>query len=789
VYANDYTTNQPYGGGYTNSDGFYSISGLAAGAYRVAVSTWGTEFAQEYYDNIFDYWQAVSVNVSASGVTQNINFGLSFAGSITGIVHDVNGSPINGILINAHCEALNFGRNDYTDENGFYEMTGLPSGAYRVELATWDASSGNYIKQYYNHTIRWEQATLVHVQPGQEISGIDFDLMEGASLSGYVKDTDGIGVENTEIVSFIDGQWYVNVLTDTNGFYKFRGLVPEADCELVANPPDSTDYTIARIFVNIAGIGDYNAPDIYLQAGALKVSGRVIDKSTSQPLAGVRVGCYFNEIDLDGGSTQTDIMGQYTLANLLPGEYLEIWTEPPSQYARIGAGIKLEHNISNLDFSLPAAATLSGKVINADTAEPIADVEIEYGNDRYNCWMSGFSDIEGRFSITSLPDGIAEVMARPTVASGYGWSLPWGSSWVYLDEGQHKSDRIIALHRGALVKGNVKYADNSSAAHIEVSYQGTITEGWTDTDANGRYEIILPPGKYVVATDYDEDELSSLPIDVMVTDQNQTIILPDLVAYDDSSGQTISGYVTSSIGSPAPGILKIEAFLTGAIPAEPNNIKTIKFMSGCALDGSGSFEITALPPDANYDVCLFVIREDLDGIESVAMRDAAANIAPGSTGINLSCDSSGATITGTVVNTYGSPVLGASVVLNDTSGGAFGGLGDVNENGGYTIYNIAPGTYTATATHSKYINASTTIIVTEGATVEADTIVLPFTGDKEGPDLNGDGVIDVPDVAEFSEMWLDSGLSEADFNQDNNVGISDWVRIAENWLGKAIWYQ
>jgi hypothetical protein len=170
------------------------------------------------------------------------------------------------------------------------------------------------------------------------------------------------------------------------------------------------------------------------------------------------------------------------------------------------------------------------------------------------------------------------------------------------------------------------------------------------------------------------------------------------------------------------------------------------------------------------------------------MRDVDINVSPGSTGINLSCDSSGATITGTVVNTYGKPVLGASVILNDNSGN-FGGLADVNENGRYTIYNVAPGTYTAVATHSKYINDSTIISVSEGANVNADTIVLPFVGSKEGPDLNGDGSVDILDVAEFSDTWLDSGSSEANFNQDNSVNFSDWVRIAENWLSEAIWYR
>jgi hypothetical protein len=59
---------------------------------------------------------------------------------------------------------------------------------------------------------------------------------------------------------------------------------------------------------------------------------------------------------------------------------------------------------------------------------------------------------------------------------------------------------------------------------------------------------------------------------------------------------------------------------------------------------------------------------------------------------------------------------------------------------------------------------------------------------KERADLNGDGAIDMLDVAEFSQVWLQNGSSEADFNQDSRVNFSDWVRMAENWQNEAIWY-
>jgi hypothetical protein len=161
----------------------------------------------------------------------------------------------------------------------------------------------------------------------------------------------------------------------------------------------------------------------------------------------------------------------------------------------------------------------------------------------------------------------------------------------------------------------------------------------------------------------------------------------------------------------------------------------------------------------------------------------------GTTGIKLVYSSQGGTVTGNVKNTNDRPVLGADVLLSDSSGRFEGVQSATDCNGEYVIYNVPAGTYTVTAVHSRYLSASTTAQVVEGATVDVDTIIMPFKGKKEGPDLNGDGVIDMLDVAEFSQVWLQSGSLDADFNQDGIVNFNDWARIAENYLFIAIWYQ
>lgn len=212
---------------------------------------------------------------------------------------------------------------------------------------------------------------------------------------------------------------------------------------------------------------------------------------------------------------------------------------------------------------------------------------------------------------------------------------------------------------------------------------------------------------------------------------------------------------------------------------------TISPVSEAELDGPGPFTISALPP-GNYDVHLIAEYETPDEIESIAGRDSMFNVPVGTTGIDLTYDSQGSTVTGQVVNSNAQPVMGATVLFNDLATGAFG-FAYTDNHGEYTVYNMSGGTYTAAALHSKYLDASTTVQVVDGETAYVDIIITPFSGEKEGADLNGDGIIDVSDMAVFAGQWLNSGPVDSNFDQQGNVDLADFSRVADNWYWQAIW--
>ncbi len=706
----------------------------------------------------------------------------AIAGTITGVVtSDSNGQPISGIWVYAcdYTTGQNCDTSNITNSNGFYSITGLAEGTYRVQV---DTRNTNYASQYYDHQIRWDHATPVVVPATGAVQDINFSLAIGASISGVVKNSSGVGQANIPVNCWADNGYGTGTQTEANGFYRCYGLPVGYNYDVVAYPLPDSNYMITKISVGVYQPGEYTGKDIVLGNGGLKISGRVTDKATTLPLADVRVNCWCEEFEI-GTDTRTDVNGMYLLANLPPG-VVDVSVEPDSYYAYMRINeLELEEDISNLDFALPAGATLCGRVLGAKTAKPIAGIEIEYSSEENSVYKSQFTDADGSFCLTQLPPGIAEVKAKPNVNRGCAWNLPWGSDLVCLYEGENRSGRIITLEKGALVRGHIKDADGNAISGIEYDYMGRDCDGWGETDVNGFYQIRLPVGIYVIAPD-NTDEFGALPAVVTVTDTTNDINVPDMIFYTEETGGQISGEVNNPGGYAKTGYFVVLAFQAGTTFDDPNAWYTIRPVSTTGMGDAGPFSLSKLPPGVNYDIYLCV--DNQANIESLAVRDGALNVAVGTGGIKLEYNSEGSTIRGDVNNTDGKPVLGATVLLSDSSGG-FAGFGDADCNGEYVIYNVPAGTYTATAVHSKYLPTSTTVEVVEGVPVDMNTIIMPFRGEKEGPDLNGDGNVDMVDVAEFAEQWLNSGASEADFNQDNKVNFSDWVRIAGNWMRRAIW--
>lgn len=169
-----------------NLDGTYTIGGLPAGSYRVDVYAEG--YVREYWDDHLTWEDADPVVVTEGADTTNIDFILRVEGTISGIITDEGGNPIQGwCWVNA--SPFTGGGDAISGEvgpDGTYTIGRLATGSYRV-----DAQCEGYVRQYWDGHDLSEDANPVPVAEGQDTPNIDFSLRIGGTISGVVTDEGG----------------------------------------------------------------------------------------------------------------------------------------------------------------------------------------------------------------------------------------------------------------------------------------------------------------------------------------------------------------------------------------------------------------------------------------------------------------------------------------------------------------------------------------------------------------------------------------------------------------------
>jgi hypothetical protein len=120
-------------------------------------------------------------------------------GMITGTVTDVSGNPIPGFMVTAgDYDSLINGDissgpySEASDQDGFYQIP-VPPGTYLVYINS-HQQPGQYLPEAYSNINSWSSinlATPVSVAAGQTVTGVDFILTTGFSLSGRLVDAQG----------------------------------------------------------------------------------------------------------------------------------------------------------------------------------------------------------------------------------------------------------------------------------------------------------------------------------------------------------------------------------------------------------------------------------------------------------------------------------------------------------------------------------------------------------------------------------------------------------------------
>jgi len=266
-------------GALTGPDGSYTILTLNPNSYRVWVTADG--YANEFYDDTTDITKSTAVLVEAEAITPNINFSLSGGGSISGVVTDGGGTPIQGATVDAvlaeGCCAFGVA---ITAGDGSYTISDLPASSYFVL-----GSAPGFASEYYDDATDTSLATPVAATAGVTTSGIDFALASCDTPWPPPPSDDDCDGFQTSVEQFVGTQPLRACSADS-----------AANNELLdAWPPDLNDDQSVNIidlgemrgvFGSTSGDGAYTSRHDLTADGAINV----VDIGTVRPFFGVSCG-------------------------------------------------------------------------------------------------------------------------------------------------------------------------------------------------------------------------------------------------------------------------------------------------------------------------------------------------------------------------------------------------------------------------------------------------------------------------------------------------------------------
>jgi protocatechuate 3,4-dioxygenase beta subunit len=423
--------------------------------------------------------------------------------------------------------------------------------------------------------------------------------------------------------------------------------------------------------------------------------------------------------------TATAATGQFTVTGLVPGSYLLCFqpgTETtasstghlarchgPQPYGDGAAGTPVTvlagQLTSGLVDELPPGGALSGRVTDsAGSGLPNVLVQaFDPSTPEYGPFVA-LTDQDGSYTVAGLAAGSYQVCFQAETESG---TSPTG----YLDEcyddqpphtrsetqvpvelGQTSAGINAALAVAGAVTGVVSDPGGAPVSDIEVRmYRASQGAGTGRTDSNGSYTIKgLPTGSYTLCLDGSYTVQASAPYGYTNGCVGGRPATVDVVAGQTSKSNgtveragAVSGVVTGD-GGPVAGVW------VSVYGSSGNNL------TSTSSDGDGSYQLKGLAP-GQVSVC-FDPTYTAGGYQRTcygAQSDGTGSLITVTAGGLSTADvrlQLGASITGTVTDTSGTPVSGVLVSAYGMSSGT-GYYSETDESGSYTFGGVTAENY------------------------------------------------------------------------------------------------
>lgn len=320
--------------------GAFLFDHLPSGSYRVDVTIPG--YIREFYNGTWNANEASPIEVAAPTDITGLVFALDEAGGFSGTITEADGTTSIGdatICVNNFDQPGHFGCVNSNPITGAYTVNFLPTGNYRV-----DVRKQGHVNTYYPNTPFYSESQALSVTMGEMISGVNFALGLGGSISGTINPSNAGSFTNVMVcVNTFDTNQHVQCRDDSDTFqygpntYRFDG-VPTGSYRVNVWAKDyrqefynNTPWYHEAIAVIVTAPSD--TPNInFILDPAGTISGTVYASDGTTPLVNIPV-----DLSTGGYGRCTDENGRYTLESLPLNTALVIqaggqgWPQCPGQ--------------------------------------------------------------------------------------------------------------------------------------------------------------------------------------------------------------------------------------------------------------------------------------------------------------------------------------------------------------------------------------------------------------------------------------------------------------------------
>ncbi|WP_226526993.1 carboxypeptidase regulatory-like domain-containing protein [Metabacillus niabensis] len=714
---------------FSNSNGIYTFTNVSPGNYTVQA------LRANYATN------SVAV-IASSGISTTANIPLTpLPSTISGNVS--NGGPINSATVSLTNQEGIVIASTTTNVAGNYTFPFVSPGLYNVSVLASGFQS---------------QVQSITVQPNQNYT-VNFVLIANpGAITGEIRDA----ITNTVIPNAVielltlEGIFINSTSSNGAGVYSFTNLSPGTYLVRAS----ATNYASSLVSSTVTA-GNTTTTNLFLQQGPGAIQGTVNDSGSLALIPNVNIQVV-NAQNIVVLTAVTNVNGQYTTDQLLPGSYTLIFTADGYSNETLGAIVTANStSIVNAALSRMAGA-LMGNIQNPQ-GNPLSGASVSVFQNNVLI-QTALTDANGNYMIT----GLAPDTNYSVVISTEGYSTFTAAATII--NGQTTTlDAILNENPGNLT-GIVIDSNNNPVAGANISVQLSTGSGiiiaTTVTDSNGNYFVQgLAPENYSVVVTAPNLQSSTL-------------------------GTTITSNVTSTLNFtllPDPG--SISGQITNAQTGVPINSANVQVR---ILDGSGAIVATVLT-DSNGQ---YVFNQLAPGIYTIVV--SAENFQSNAATIqvlsnqtasgNVALVPNPGQITGFVFNSVGgSPIIGATVnVINSV--GALVTTVLTDQGGGFTVNGLAPDQYTLNVIAQNFQNGIIGTFVNSGQVTPVEIALVANPGSITGTvaPIISNTLVQLLDV---TNLLIDSVLVGTDGSfsfQNLTPGIYTVIASAPNYSATPV---